>query len=255
MKRFGVLLGALVLAACCIWAITGSTDYETAVASGENNADVEAAIVGADNVILSLGGYASESGLIDTLSDEEIQTQIAAYNAQVDAYFTEDCVHYTNLKEMNQYYLEGALTGKVYYIVSSGNLDCKLTSIRYTDDATTAEANGYILGYANHVESEDDGGFDINCASNLLSLTAKLEKIDGTWKVCEYTYDYVEDWVPGDNANVASDQASTVNIADTTYSSFQEAYQAASEISVEEECTIHLEDVVDTDAETIVTVE
>jgi hypothetical protein len=252
MTRLKQCVAVLVLGALSVAMLSGFSDYEIAELSAENNTAIEDAIVGANNVILTVGTFQSETGLTCSLTEDEIEAQVDAFNNRVDDYFTPEYPAYTQYMELNDYLLNDIFSNTVDYQVTGGVDSSKLTAVTYGADGLSALAEGYLQVHTTSVIGEDDDLYSVNCSSNIVAFTAELEKLDGIWKVRTLDLNFVEDWVAEDSLDslVADDyQISVANDVIDEYSSFMDAYTVASEISIQKSCSITLEDVVDMDSE------
>lgn len=262
MTRIKQCIAIFVLCALSIGILSGFSDYEIATLAAENNEAVENAVVGANNVILSVGTFQSETGLTSELSENEVQAQADLYDESVDTYFSPEYPAYNDYTELNDYYLNDVFSEVVDYQVSGGVADSKLVSVTYSANGTEANAEVYLQVYNTSVVGNDDGSYSIVCTANVVQAIADVQKIEDKWKVKSMELNIMEDWLPEDSINSsgtatlaesAMDSGYQTQVASETaasYDSFQSARDVASEISIQKCCTIGISDVIDINAET-----
>jgi len=241
---------ALVAALTVTVVVTGASSLEAGTQDADDQNAIESLIAEANNVILSVGQFQSETGLTSDLSDDEIQTLVNAYNGRVDATFTEDYPSYSLYKETNENLLRSVFKEKTSYRVDGDTLKCQLSSIDYNSDRTSANVSAYLYSYNKWVDSDDNQAYSITCCAGISEVVATVEKADGTWKVASYEINVLEDWTPEDSADTSTtaisseDQVQAASIIESPYNDFNSALISAKSINVEESCNLDMADVI-----------
>lgn len=249
------IIAILIIAVLTISVIslTGAADVET-LALTEAEADaVYEGLRGAENVGLAIGEYQSDTGTTAQLSEEELQAQIDAYNAQIDQYYALDNPCRQEYKTLNESFLRDTYVDEVSCRVDGGVLDYDVHSLVFDEARTTATVDLTRVAYNKWVNSIDNENFSIICCASVTEETAVMVKEDGVWKLLRYErYDKGDNWWPEEIFYAAPDEPRAYNVqaeeppevveaaelADAKYTSLADALNAAEQIDVEELCPL-----------------
>ena len=214
---FRWLLFALIL--LCVLTLTVGTSLYTEVHL------VRAALVGAENTSLAMGAYRADTGTTAELSEAELAEQIAAYNAQIALYYTEDNPCFQNYKIWNESYLRETFQNEVMYRVDGGLLNNKLHYVLFDLDRIKAKVKMTMTSYNLWIVETEAHSFTIEGAADVDEITAIMEKSNGSWKLQQ-----IEEHLKKDNWVLQNDQE---------YDNFSDALEAAKEIQFSELCPLN----------------
>lgn len=93
-----------------------------------------------------IGAFESSNGKTDLLSEEEIQADLAAFDAQMDRYYAKDNGCRQSYKDINKQLLCETAKDEVYYLADGGMLDCTFQYVKISEDGQTASVKAIYLG-------------------------------------------------------------------------------------------------------------
>lgn len=255
MKHSKIIMSALmVITAVVILSVTGASSTDAANITASEVDQVCNALIEAENLGLSVGEYRADVCNTSQLSEEELQSQIDAFNAKADQYYAAESPM-QGWKEENERLLREVYKESCSYRVDGGVLDYKISDVTFDETNTVSIVCMTMVGYNKWVDVSEDGGFEITCCANPVDITAKMVKEDGRWKFQEsIDYTMTDSWIPQDMQNnemgiatyamseeEQAEAAEAAELADAKYSTFEEAMAAAEQIHVEDICPLSAE--------------
>lgn len=250
MKNKKKLISAMIAAGIVL---TASVAYADSFQQTAETQQIQAAFVGAQEVLLEMGKFHSESpsitGTTSDLTEEVRAANIKAYTDKVKQYYSENSTVRQKYIDKYTFLIDDAYKTKVNYIVDCGVLDCDLNRVSYSDNGNTATIQVTFTVYNKWVGETDSDQFDVAAPINKSQATVVMVKEDGNWKLLE-----TKDWNMGYADNAAeklqakaatasndSELSETVQaiqeaqeICITEYPTFQEALDAANQIDARE---------------------
>jgi hypothetical protein len=227
MKRFIISALALLLVAVILLAAFSIICDRSLIISKADKSAVCDGLVGANTVQITLGTYDPDGGTTATLSDEALQAQIDAYNAQVDRYYAMDNTCRSAYKEQNESILLETSADEATYNVDGGVLDYEVHRLTMNRAKTEAMVNMSAAVCHKVVETEDHS-YGVQCSVENVELTAVMVKEENTWKLLRYdTFDE-----SGDEWALQSTSSGT------EYADFADALAAAEQLNAAEFCPV-----------------
>lgn len=203
---------------------------------------IKEAFIGAEETSAQIGYFVSDTGKTDTLTEEQLQAYIDAFNANMDRYYSSDNGCREQYKELNEQYLREVAKDEVYYLVDSGTIDCALNSVNISADGQTATAHVVYTSWGNEIEENENGELEVNALIGQNAVDVTMVKEDGQWKFQGYDeilfstgVDVIEDLQ--ESGKLTNEQQAVfeqyMDVNHAVYSSFADAYQAAQRLQAD----------------------
>ena len=170
---------AIMLISACL---AGGTAWADSQTSPEAEA-VKEAFIGSQDIMYKKGLFQSDTGKTDTLTEEEVQSYIDEYNAQIDRYYAEGNICRQTYKETNEHLFREVCANEVYYKVDAGVLDCTFQNVSISEDGQEATVKAVYTSWGNWVEENEDGQLRVTAPIGEDTITATMVKEDGLWKL------------------------------------------------------------------------
>lgn len=189
--------------------------------------DIWDAFVGSQSI--EMGYFESENGKTDTLTEEEIQSYIDSFNAQMDRYYARDNVCLPMYKEQNEFLLREALKEDLDYTVDDGMLGTPFFWILPHLDGKSADIHASYYTWSCWIEENENGEIEVAAPVGHTSISATMVREDGQWKLKKTNNMHVESCGKDDH---------NVKICNATYDTFEDALAATKDLQPEKD--IHL---------------
>ncbi|MDO5784817.1 MAG: hypothetical protein Q4P20_07115 [Eubacteriales bacterium] len=181
--------------------------------------DIWDAFVGSQSI--ELGYFESENGKTDTLTEEEIQSYIDNFNAQMDRYYARDNVCLPQYKDQNEFLLREAYKEDLDYCVDGGMLGIPIFWIVPHLDGKSVELHANYHFWRCWVEENENGEIEIVAPVCRESISATMVREDGQWKLQKTNNMHMEDCRKDEH---------NVKICNATYETFEDALAATKDL-------------------------
>ncbi|MGM9630794.1 hypothetical protein [Butyricicoccus sp.] len=183
--------------------------------------------------------FQSENGKTDMLTEEEIQTYLDDYSAQIDQCYAKENPCREMYKGDNEHLLRVVCKEKVQYQADGGLYDCRFSGIWIHPDGQTATVHAVSTEWGKWVEQKEDDGFEVTAPTGRDTITATMVKEGGAWKLkniddmyVEFGADIVSDLEA--SGSLSSELEDWLEKTSQPYETFDEALAAADSLNPEE---------------------
>lgn len=227
---------AIIIALTSVCLTTGAAFANNSQTASEVQ-EIKDAFIGMQNVLFQIGCFKSENGKTDILNENEIQTYIDNFNAQVDRYYTSGLQQAGFYKQTNEKLLREICTDKISYCVEGGVVDCDFNRIDVSEDGNTAVVDAVCTSWCSWVEENENGSLEVTAPMSKDNIIVIMVKEDGLWKLkstdkmnVHFSADVLSEL---DNKTDAIKKYEEIT-HETQYNSFDEALAAAQSLDPEE---------------------
>lgn len=219
--------------------------------------EIRTAITGVYETQVQMGMFRSSDGCSASLNQEKLNQLASDFDAKVDRYYAKNTYSNDFYKWLNRDCLFRSHQTEVDNCIAGGVSQCDITKIALSDDGTEATVSATVTTWNKWITQGEDGTYTVSNPVNRDYAQVKLIKEDGLWKLLEtlsfekgldgYDPTIVNQEIA--NSDKFNSQQSAANSSEelqireeikksekilaSTYSSFQAAMDAVSEINVE----------------------
>lgn len=190
--------------------------------------DIWDAFVGSQNI--EMGYFQSENGKTDTLTEEEIQSYIDSFNAQMDRYYAHDNVCLPMYKDHNEFLLREALKEELDYTVDGGMLGTPFFWILPHLNGKSVDIHASYYDWGCGIEENENGEIGVVESVCHISISATMVREGGQWKL-QKTNNLVLEGCGKDDHNV--------KICNATYETFEDALAATKDLQPEKDINLY----------------